>query len=82
MKDGDETDEFEKLRVERERERMERQNQLLVRSVSNAPATEGLSSAIGAAILTSPVPTPRQQPNVPSFNVPSNDDESSNNKLN
>lgn len=58
----DESDDFEKLKAEREKERLERQKQKFVRQISTAPGTENVAASttivpavVTAAILTNPV---------------------------
>lgn len=42
----DETDDFEKLKAEREKERLERQNQIFARSISSVSKTENIVTPI------------------------------------
>ncbi|XP_065372538.1 bestrophin-2 isoform X2 [Calliphora vicina] len=54
-----ETDDFEKLKAEREKERLERQKQKFVRQISTVPGTENVPTTMvpvmGAPIITNPV---------------------------
>ena len=58
----EDTDDFEKLKAEREKERMERQKQKFVRQISTAPGTDNVATSttivpavVTAAIITNPV---------------------------
>uniref|UniRef100_A0A1I8NFW5 Bestrophin homolog n=1 Tax=Musca domestica TaxID=7370 RepID=A0A1I8NFW5_MUSDO len=70
-----ETDDFEKLKAEREKERLERQKQKFARSMSTAPAAE-IVPVVAAAIIPAPAAaaaTAGTQPSQPATTNNSND---------
>lgn len=71
--DPSEEDEFEKLRVAREKERMERQKLKLARSISTAPGIT-LDGEIAVDQPAVPQPTASQQPAGPPADVSISDE--------
>lgn len=59
-----ETDEFEKLKAEREKERLERQKQKFVRQISATPGAENVVPVVATTVIPNPSASTAEAQNV------------------